>query len=303
MSLLQQIPEGTVEPVPGSHRPGISELKAIAHDVRKAIITMVHRAGSGHVGGSLSVCDILTLFYFRELNIDPRYPDWPGRHRLLLSKGHAAPALYAVLAKRGFFSETELMTLRQAGSRLQGHPDRLKLPGIEISAGSLGMGISVGIGIALGAKLKGKSFRVWVVTGCGELDEGQNWEALMAATKYSLTNLAVVVDYNRMQNDGPNDEIMPLGDLSRKLEAFGWNVISCDGHDFEDLMRAVEAAKRCKSGPSAIVAKTIKGKGIPFMENEWSWHGKIIDEPTFKRALEELEAVDPLVLAIPSNRE
>lgn len=270
----------------------IAELRALAHQLRKTIVTMVHKAGSGHVGGSLSVCDILTVLYFCELNVDPQRPDDPNRDRLLLSKGHTAPALYAVLARRGYFPEEELMTLRQTGSRLQGHPDKLKVPGVEISAGSLGMGVSVGIGIALGAKKLGRSFRVWVVTGCGELDEGQNWEAFMAAKKYALENLTVIVDYNRMQNDGSNDDIMPLGNVAQKLEAFGWNVILCDGHDYEDLLRAIESAKRFHGGPSAIVANTIKSKGVPFMENDWSWHGKLIDRAAFERALRELEATD-----------
>ena len=282
-----------VEP-PASPKPrSVAELQALAHDLRKTIVTMVHKAGSGHVGGSLSVCDILTVLYFHELNIDPRRPDDPDRDRLLLSKGHAAPGLYAVLARRGYFPEEELITLRQTGSRLQGHPDRLKVPGVEISAGSLGMGVSVGIGIALGAKKQGKTFRVWVVTGCGELDEGQNWEAFMAAKKYALDNLTVMVDYNRMQNDGPNDDIMPLGSVAQKLEAFGWNVISCDGHDYEDLLRAIRSAKEFHGGPTALVARTIKSKGVPFMENDWSWHGKLIDDATCARALRELEATDP----------
>jgi transketolase len=276
--------------------PGIQELQGIAHALRKTILTMVHKAGSGHVGGSLSVCDILTVMYFHELTIDPLRPDDPDRDRLLLSKGHAAPALYAVLARRGYFPETELMTLRQTGTRLQGHPDKLKVPGVEISAGSLGMGVSVGIGIALGAKKLGKSFRVWVVTGCGELDEGQNWEAFMALKKYALENLTVIVDYNRMQNDGSNEDIMPLGDLCRKLEAFGFNVIPCDGHDYQDLFRAIESAKNFRGGPAAIVARTIKGKGVPFMENDWSWHGKLVDDASFERALKELEATDPCKL-------
>jgi transketolase len=279
-------------PAASGPRP-VAELQALAHQLRKTIVTIVHKAGSGHVGGSLSVCDILTILYFRELNVDPQRPDDPDRDRLLLSKGHTCPALYAVLARRGYFPEEELMTLRQTGSRLQGHPDKLKVPGVEISAGSLGMGVSVGIGIALGAKKQGKSFRVWVVTGCGELDEGQNWEAFMAAKKYVLDNLTVIVDYNRMQNDGSNDDIMPLGNVPLKLEAFGWNVIPCDGHDYEDLLRAIESAKRFHGGPSAIVANTIKSKGVPFMENDWSWHGKLIDRAAFERALRELEATDP----------
>ncbi len=268
-------------------------MQGLAHNLRKTMVTMVHKAGSGHIGGSLSVCDILTVLYFRELRLDPRHPDDPDRDRLLLSKGHAAPALYAVLAKRGYFPEEELLTLRQTGTRLQGHPDKLKVPGVEISAGSLGMGVSVGIGIALGAKKQGKTFRVWVVTGCGELDEGQNWEAFMAAKKYALDNLTVIVDYNRMQNDGSNEDIMPLGDVPRKLEAFGWNVIPCDGHDHEALLEAIQSAKSFRSGPSAIFARTVKSKGVPFMENDWSWHGKLIDDASFERALRELEATDP----------
>jgi transketolase len=276
--------------------PKIQELQGIAHGLRRTILTMVHKAGSGHVGGSLSVCDILTVMYFHELNIDPLRSDDPDRDRLLLSKGHAAPALYAVLARRGYFPETELITLRQTGTRLQGHPDKLKVPGVEISAGSLGMGVSVGIGIALGAKKLGKSFRVWVVTGCGELDEGQNWEAFMALKKFALDNLTVIVDYNRMQNDGSNEDIMPLGDVCRKLEAFGFNVIPCDGHNFEELLRAIDSAKGFHGGPTAIVAGTVKGKGVPFMENDWSWHGKLVDDASFERAMQELEATDPCKL-------
>lgn len=269
----------------------ITEFQRKANEFRKTIIEMLYRAGSGHPGGSLSSCDLLTALYYKELCVYPDQPLHPERDRLILSKGHAAPALYTVLAKKGFFSETELMKLRKIGSMLQGHPDMNKTPGVDISSGSLGMGISFGLGVALGARLNKYSYRVWVITGCGELDEGQNWEALMAGNKFGLDNLTVIIDYNKLQLDGANQEIMPLGDLHKKLAAFGWNVISCNGHDFKEIFAAFKAAKAQKGVPSVIVADTIKGKGISFMENQCHWHGETVDDKAYYKAMQELDEI------------
>jgi len=267
----------------------IRGLEQKAHELRITIVEMIHEAGSGHVGGSLSICEILSVLYFSELNVDPRNPRDPQRDRFILSKGHAAPALYAVLAKKGYFPEQHLQTLRKIGSKLQGHPDMNKVPGVDISSGSLGMGISFGIGTALGARLNGLAYRTYVLTGCGELDEGQNWEAFMCAAKYGLDNLAVIVDYNRVQLDGTNEEIMPLAVLGEKIAAFNWNVVECDGHSIPSLLCALESARKAKRIPTAIIANTVKGKGVSFMEHRHEWHGKEIDREACQEALRELK--------------
>ncbi len=280
---------------PGPARNGmdldIGQLECMARQLRIAIIKMIHQAGSGHPGGSLSICEILSTLYFSELQLEPQQPSKPSRDRFILSKGHAAPALYAVMAKRGFFPEEELATLRKIGSRLQGHPDSKKLPGVDISSGSLGMGISFGIGCALAARLSGQQYRTYVLTGCGELDEGQNWEGLMTAAKYGLDNLMAIVDYNKVQLDGTNDEILPLGDLCAKLRAFSWNVLECGGHNIQELLDAYEQARATKGIPTVLVAHTIKGKGVSYMEHKCQWHGAPISEQQCACAMSELEGV------------
>jgi len=269
--------------------PDVKELERIAQELRITIVDMIHKAGSGHVGGSLSMCEILSVLYYAELKVDPKNPRDPHRDRFILSKGHGAPALYTVLARKGFFPEKDLWTLRRIGSKLQGHPDMNKVPGIDISSGSLGMGTSFGIGTALGARLNGLPYRTYVVTGCGELDEGQNWEAFMCAAKYRLDNLVVIVDYNRVQLDGTNEEIMPLAVLERKLAAFNWHVIECDGHSVSALLGALKEARETKGQPTVIVANTVKGKGVSFMEHRHEWHGKEIDDESCEKALQELK--------------
>ncbi len=273
----------------GATLPNVKELEDIAHELRVTIVEMIHEAGSGHAGGSLSMCEILSVLYYAELHVDPKNPRDPKRDRLILSKGHGAPALYAILARKGFFPEKDLRTLRKLGSKLQGHPDMKKVPGIDISSGSLGMGISFGIGTALGARLDGLPYRAYVVTGCGELDEGQNWEGLMCAAKYGLDNLAVIVDYNRVQLDGTNEEIMPLAALEAKLAAFNWHVVECDGHSISGLIAALNEARQTKGKPTVIVAHTVKGKGVSFMEHRHEWHGKEIDDDSYEKALGELK--------------
>ena len=272
--------------------PDVKELEAIAQELRVTIVDMIHKAGSGHAGGSLSMCEILSVLYYAELKVDPKNPRDPRRDRFILSKGHAAPALYAILARKGFFPEEYLGTLRKIGSKLQGHPDMNKVPGIDISSGSLGMGTSFGIGTALGARLNNLPYRTYVVTGCGELDEGQNWEAFMCAAKYKLDNLVVMVDYNKVQLDGTNDEIMPLAALEEKLAAFNWHVIECEGHSIPDLMRALKEARETKGKPAVIVANTVKGKGVSFMEHRHEWHGKEIDDASREKAMKELKGVE-----------
>ena len=265
------------------------QLECMARQLRVAIIDMIHKAGSGHPGGSLSICEILSTLYFSELRVNPENPKDPARDRFVLSKGHAAPALYGILARRGFFPEAELDTLRKTGSRLQGHPDSKHLPGVDVSSGSLGMGISFGIGCALAARLSGADYRSYVLTGCGELDEGQNWEGLMTGAKYQLDNLLVIVDYNKVQLDGTNDEIMPLGDLVAKLRVFNWNVLECDGHNVAELLGAYEEARNTKGVPTIIVAHTVKGKGVSFMEHKCQWHGMPINDEQCACAMAELE--------------
>jgi len=272
-----------------SETPDVKKLETIAQELRVAIVDMIHQAGSGHAGGSLSLCEILSVLYHAELKVDPGNPLDPERDRFILSKGHGAPALYGILAGKGFFPEEQLWTLRKIGSKLQGHPDMKKVPGIDISSGSLGMGISFGIGTCLGARLNGHAYRTYVVTGCGELDEGQNWEALMCAAKYGLDNLVVIVDYNKVQLDGTNEEIMPLGSLEKKLAAFNWHIVECDGHDVPGLMAALKEARETKGKPTVIVANTVKGKGVSFMEHDNNWHGKPINDEEHEKAIEELK--------------
>jgi len=269
--------------------PDFDKMKDDCLRLRRKIVEIIHGAGSGHSGGSLSCVEILWTLYSEVLRVRPDEPHWPGRDRFVLSKGHAAPCLYAVLAERGFFPGEQLSTLRQAGSILQGHPDMRKVPGIEMSTGSLGMGISVGVGMALAGKLAGLDYRVYVLAGDGELQEGQNWEAMMAAHKFALDNLVVIVDRNGVQLDGATEDIMPLGDVAAKIEQFGFAVAECDGHDCGALHEVLTQAIGVTSGPVAIVAHTVKGKGVSFMEHQSAWHGAPITPEHYEIARRELK--------------
>lgn len=261
-----------------------------ANDVRRGIIEGVYAAGCGHPGGSLSIAEIITYLYFEEMNVKPEDPKWAGRDRLVLSKGHTAPALYAALAEKGFFPVEELKTLRKTDSRLQGHPDMKHIPGVDMSTGSLGLGISAACGMALSAKVSGDSYRVYTIVGDGESEEGQVWEAAMFAAHYKLDNLCMVLDWNGLQIDGPVAEVMNPTPHDEKLAAFGWNVISIDGHDLDAIDAAFQKAKECKGKPTAIIAKTVKGKGVSFMENQVGWHGKAPKEDEYNTAMAELSA-------------
>ncbi len=266
----------------------IAELKEKAAVIRRHIIRMLAKAGSGHPGGSLSAADIVTVLYFKEMNLRPEDPYWPDRDRFVLSKGHAAPLLYAALAERGYFPVEELMTLRRLGSRLQGHPDAKKLPGVEVSTGSLGQGLAAANGMALAARLDGKNYRVYVLLGDGELQEGMVWEAAMAAAHYKLDNLVAFVDYNGLQIDGPVNEIMSVEPLVDKWRAFGWHTLAIDGHDYGQILDALAEARMVKGRPVAVIAKTVKGKGVSFMEGKVDWHGKAPTPEEAERALTEL---------------
>ena len=264
------------------------QLKMTATRVRMGIIEATHGGKSGHPGGSLSAADVLTYLYFKEMQIDPQNPQDPDRDRFVLSKGHAAPGLYSVLAERGFFPVADLPTLRRSGSYLQGHPNMNTVPGVDMSTGSLGQGVSTACGMALGAKHLGKDTKVFVLAGDGESQEGQIWEAYMAAAHYQLDNLTVMIDNNGLQIDGTNDEVMSLGDLPAKLRAFGFEVFElADGHDLDAIEAALSATVVGK--PKAILAHTVKGKGVSFMENQVGWHGKAPNEEQRAQALEELE--------------
>ncbi|MEW5898068.1 MAG: transketolase [Bacillota bacterium] len=266
----------------------IARLEDKARQIRAHIIKMTAAAGSGHPGGSLSAADIVTALYFHLLRIDPQNPAWPDRDRFILSKGHAAPLLYAALAERGFFPVEELLTLRKLGSRLQGHPDMKSLPGVEVSTGSLGQGLSAGNGMALAAKLDGRDYRVFVLLGDGEIQEGMVWEAAMAAAHYRLDNVTAFLDYNGLQIDGPITEVMSPEPVADKWRAFGWDVQEIDGHDIGQIIKAVEAARQVKGKPQMIVAKTCKGKGVSFMENQVDWHGTAPKPEQAEKALAEL---------------
>ncbi len=259
-----------------------------AKAARRLIVTMLAEAGSGHPGGSLSCTDILTALYFDEMKVDPQRPQWEERDYCILSKGHAAPALYAMLALKGFFPESELHTLRKLGARLQGHPDRKKTPGVDASAGSLGQGISVACGVAKGLKLDGKPNRVYTILGDGECQEGQVWEAAMFAAHYQLDNLVAFLDRNRLQIDGDTEKVMGLGNLAAKWSAFGWQVIEIDGHNLEQILMALATARTVKGKPVLILANTVKGKGVSFMENNAGWHGKAPSQEELTAALAEL---------------
>lgn len=263
------------------------ELQKIALKARMGILTGIHAAKAGHPGGSLSCTDILTYLYFKEMNIDPKNPKMENRDRLVLSKGHAAPALYSVLAQRGYFDEKELLNLRQIGSILQGHPDLKKIPGVDMSTGSLGQGVSAAAGMALSAKHFGNSFRVFAVLGDGEIEEGQVWEAAMFASSKKLNNLVLFIDNNNLQIDGTVEEVNSPYPIDKKFEAFGFNVMTIDGNDFDEIESALNKAKNSDK-PVAIIAKTVKGKGVSYMENAVNWHGAAPNDELYEQAMAEL---------------
>ena len=265
------------------------ELSKIANEVRKGVIKSTHSAKSGHPGGSLSVADIMTYLYFEEMNVDPMNPQCADRARFVLSKGHVAPALYATLAEKGFFPKEDLLTLRHVGSFLQGHPDMKSVPGVDMSSGSLGQGVSCAAGMAVAAKLDNKDYRVYAITGDGEIEEGQIWEAAMFAGFRKLDNLVVVVDNNNLQIDGSIDTVCSPYPIDKKFEAFNFHTIVIDGHNFDEIRAAFKEARETKGMPTAIIAKTVKGKGVSFMENNVGWHGKGPNDEECRIALEELE--------------
>ena len=266
------------------------ELKKVANEVRKGIVTGVHAAKSGHPGGSLGAADIMTYLDFEEMNVDPADPRKADRDRFVLSKGHCAPGLYAVLAERGFFPKEDLETLRHIGSHLQGHPNMNDTPGVDMSTGSLGQGFSAAVGMALAGKLDKKDYRVYAILGDGEIQEGQIWEAAMAAGNYQLNNLCAIVDNNNIQIDGTIEEIMSPYPIDKKFEAFKFNVVTCDGHDMQSICRAFAEARKETEKPTVIIAKTIKGKGVSFMENNNEWHGNDPNTEQYLKAAAELDA-------------
>ena len=267
----------------------ITKLREIAKDIRKGIIEAVYSGKSGHPGGSLSIADIMTVLYFYEMNINPENPKDEKRDRLVLSKGHCAPALYSTLANRGYFNIEELKTLRHIDSRLQGHPDMKKIPGVDMTTGSLGQGLSAANGMAIAGKLDKKDYRVYCIMGDGEIEEGQVWEAAMASNKYKLDNLCVIVDNNNLQIDGTIEEVMSSYPIDEKFKSFGFQVINIDGHNYQEIIDAFDVARNIKGKPVCIIAKTVKGKGVSFMENKVEWHGKAPNEEQYMQALKELE--------------
>ena len=269
----------------------LMQLKKIATQVRKHIINEVYSASSGHPGGSLSCADILTVLYFREMRVDPKNPEWSDRDRFVLSKGHCTPALYAILAEKGFFPTEELVNFRSADSFLEGHPSMRSVKGVDMSTGSLGQGISAATGMAIAGKLDKKDYRVYSILGDGELQEGQVWEACMAAAHYKLDNLTAFVDYNGLQIDGKIVDVMSPEPIADKFKAFGWNVIEIDGHDYEQIINAIDQAKKTKGMPTMIVAHTVKGKGVSFMENQAGWHGSAPNKEQRDQAIAELDVI------------
>ena len=263
----------------------IKELENKAKEIRKGIIEQVYSAASGHPGGALSIADIMAVLYFDELNIDENNPNWENRDRLILSKGHASTALYASLAERGYFPKEDLKGFRNIESKLQGHPNMNDVPGVDMSTGSLGQGLSVSNGIAIAGKMDNKTYRVYCILGDGEIEEGQIWEAAMASSKYKLDNLCVIVDNNNLQIDGTIEEVMSSYPIDEKFKSFGFNVITIDGNDINQIKTAFSQAKSVKDKPTCIIAKTIKGKGVPFMENKAEWHGKAPNQEQYEEAM------------------
>lgn len=267
----------------------IDELKEIAKKIRLGIIDAVYYGKSGHPGGSLSIADIMTVLYFDEMNIDSEKPDWEERDRLVLSKGHCSPALYSALAYRGFFPIEDLKTFRNINSYLQGHPDRKHIPGVDMTTGSLGQGLSAANGMAIAGKIENKNYRVYCILGDGELEEGQIWEAAMSANKYKLDNLCVIIDNNNLQIDGTIDEVMSSKPIDEKFRSFGFEIIKIDGHNLEEIKSAFEVARNIKNKPVCIIANTIKGKGVSYMENKPEWHGKAPNDEEYKQAVEDIK--------------
>ena len=265
------------------------KLMKTANEIRKGIVSSVHSAKSGHPGGSLSAADIFTYLYFEELNIDPKEPKKADRDRFVLSKGHTAPGLYSALAERGYFPKEDLLTLRHVGSYLQGHPDMKHIPGVDMSSGSLGQGISAAVGMAIAGKMDEADYRVYTLLGDGEIQEGQVWEASMLAASHKLDNLVVIVDNNNLQIDGTIEEVNSPYPIDKKFEAFNFHVINIDGNDFDQIEAAFKEARETKGMPTAIIAKTIKGKGVSFMEDQAGWHGKAPNDEQYAQAMEELE--------------
>jgi transketolase len=265
------------------------ELEKMANEIRKDIVTAVHSAKSGHPGGSLSSADIITYLYFEEMNVDPANPKWEDRDRFVLSKGHVAPGLYSTLAEKGYFPKEDLKTLRHTGSYLQGHPDMKHIPGIDMSSGSLGQGVSVAVGMAAAGKYDKKDYRVYTLTGDGEIQEGQIWEAAMWAGHRKLDNLVVIVDNNNLQIDGSVEDVCSPYPIDKKFEAFNFHVINIDGNDFDQIRAAFKEARETKGMPTAIIAKTVKGKGVSFMENAAGWHGKAPNDEEYEIAMADLE--------------
>lgn len=267
------------------------ELAVIANKIRKHAVTAVYNANSGHPGGSLSIADLLALLYFEKMNVDPKNPKNPDRDRLVLSKGHTAPALYGALAEKGFIPKEDIATFRRIDSYLQGHPDMKNVPGVDMSTGSLGQGFSAAGGMALAAKIDKKDYRVYAILGDGELEEGQIWEQAMFAAHYKLDNLTAFVDFNGLQIDGDVTKVMNPTPIDKKFEAFGWKTIVCDAHDFEALSDAIETAKTIKGYPTAIIMKSVKGKNVSFMENQAGWHGIAPNKEQYEQAITELDAI------------
>ena len=265
-----------------------AQLEQLCKQFRIDLIETLHQRQTGHPGGSLSVCEILTTLYFTQMNVDPANPAKADRDRLVLCKGHAAPMLYRVLAEKGFFPVEEMKTLRCFETRLQGHPCPLETPGVDAATGPLGIGLSAALGMAMGLKLDNSDARVYAILGDGEINEGTVWEACMSAVKFKADNLCAVLDWNGVQLDGTANEIMPMGDIRAKFEAFGWNCIECDGHDVSALYDAFEEAKTVKGLPTIVLAHTVKGKGVSFMEGKNGWHGKAVDDESYAKAMEEL---------------
>lgn len=266
------------------------ELEIKAYNIRKNAVTAVYSASSGHPGGSLSSADLMAVLYFDEMNVDPKNPKMEDRDRFVLSKGHCSPALYGTLAEAGFFDKEELKTFRHIDSRLQGHPDMKHIPGVDMSTGSLGLGISAACGMALSAKAYKKDYRVYALLGDGEIEEGQVWEAAMYASHYKLDNLCIFVDLNGLQIDGSTAEVMNSSPLDKKFEAFGWNTLTIDGHNYDEIKKALRDARGTKGNPTAVIMKTVKGKGVSYMENSVKWHGVAPNEEEYEKAISELDA-------------
>lgn len=266
----------------------IKALEKTAAEIRVGVVKAIHNAGSGHPGGSLSAADIVTALYFSEMNVDPKNPKMEGRDKFILSKGHAGPVQYSALALKGYFPVEDFMTLRKLGSKFQGHPDMNKVPGIEMSTGSLGQGFAAAGGMAIANKLNNDPGRIYVLLGDGEIQEGIVWEAAMSAAHYKLDNMVGILDYNGLQIDGRNEDVMTVAPVADKFRAFGWNVLEINGHDFEEILDAFAKARECKGKPTMIVAKTVKGKGVSFMEDNAGWHGKAPNDEETEQAVAEL---------------